>query len=730
MAGSFSSHPLYRRFRPLIWLGICFVAISFVTRLILLVMTGSGVPLNPLYWLYAFGVGLGYDLITFVYFAWPLVLFLWLVPSQPGRIAGWLRWVWYALTVVVLCAIVLGFLRWRYDANWMTAWPAVLPFLFVLPLAAFNYRSRVGQRVLYLFCLLLLFILLFTGAAELTFWNEFGTRFNFIAVDYLVYTTEVIGNIRESYPVARWLAMLAVAAIVIVVLSRRVLHTREDDSRFGHRSWVVLGWLVVTVVTVAAVNANMKNVTRNTYVNSLAGNGMYQFFAAYRNEQLNFHRFYKTLPDDKAYAMVRKLLKTPRSTYVSDDPHDLTRIIRNPGPEHDYNVVLITVESLSASYMGIFGNPEGLTPFLNKLAGESLFFDNAYANGTRTVRGLEAVTLSVPPTPGNSLIHQKHNEDLFALGRIFDAHGYVSDFVYGGYGQFDNMNYFFGHNGYQDIDRRDIPPTATIHSENVWGVADEDLYTLAMRQMDKIHAEGKPFFLHIMTTSNHRPYTWPKGRVDMPQGERGGAIKYTDWAIGDFIKRMQSKPYFKNTIFVITADHDGASSGSTRIPLNRYHIPLYFYAPAIIQPRVVHRLTAQIDVPPILLGLLNFNYRSRFFGYDVLHLPEGMERAFPSTYANLGYYHDGRLTILMPGEKIMQVIPNPKNGQTTPVKHVDKTLLDQAIAYYQVAYDEFDTGRMHWRANDGEPVPKLPASAASTPAAASSAAPSSAVSVN
>ncbi|HEX5959762.1 MAG TPA: sulfatase-like hydrolase/transferase [Rhodanobacteraceae bacterium] len=706
MQPSTSPNPLWQRFRPLIWLGACFLAISFVTRLTLLLMTGSGVPADPLYWLYAFGAGLGYDLVTFVYFAWPLVLFLWLVPAQRGRMAGWLRWLLYALALLAICAICLGFLRWRYDANWKTAWPVLLPFMFGLPLAAFTYRSRVGQWILYLFCLALVFMLLFTGAAELTFWNEFGTRFNFIAVDYLVYTSEVIGNITESYPVASWLAMLAAAAIAIVVLSRRSLRTSQDASRFGPRTLVVAGWLVVTVVTAFSVDASMKNMTRNTYVNALAGNGMYQFFAAFRNEQLNFHQFYRTLPDNEAYAIVRRLMKTPSSTFLNDDPHDLTRIIRNPGQERDLNVVLITVESLSAGYLGVFGNPGGLTPFLDGLAGKSLFFDHMYANGTRTVRGLEAVTLSVPPTPGNSLIHQQHNENLFSLGSIFNQHGYVSEFVYGGYGEFDNMNYFFAHNGYKDVDRRDIPPTATIHGANVWGVADEDLYTLAMGQMDKIHAEGKPFFLHIMTTSNHRPYTWPKGRVDMPQGKRAGAAKYTDWAIGDFIQRMQAKPYFADTVFVITADHCADSSGSTRIPVDRYHIPLFIYSPAHIAPRVVGNMMSQIDIAPTLLGLLHFNYRSRFFGYNVLDLHASKARAFPSTYANLGELHDGRLTILMPGRKVMQVKPDPETGTAVPYKQVDPTLLDQAIAYYQVAYDEFETGRMRWRPGDGTPVPK------------------------
>jgi phosphoglycerol transferase MdoB-like AlkP superfamily enzyme len=489
------SHALWQRFRPLIWLGICFVAISFITRTIMLAMAGSGVPPSPLYWLYVFGVGLGYDLITFVYFAWPLVLFLWLVPSRPGRLSGWLRWVLYALLVSALCAICLGFLRWHYNANWKTAWPAVLPFLFIIPFAAFTYGSRVGQWLLYVLCLGLLFALLFIGAADLTFWNEFGSRFNFVAVDYLVYTREVIGNIKQSYPVGRWLAMLAAGAIIIMLLSRRGLRTRGDTSHFGARSLVVAGWLVLTVATAWGINASMKNATGNAYVNQLAGNGIYQFFAAFRDQGLNFHRFYKNLPDAKAYAIVRKLMKTPDSTYVDNNRHDLTRIVRSAGEPHKRNVVVIVVESLSAKYMGSFGNPNGLTPFLDQLAGKSLFFDHMYANGTRTVRGLEAITLSIPPTPGNSLFHQKRNENLFSLGQVFDHHGYVSEFVYGGYAEFDNMDHFFSHNGYKVIDRRDIPSSTRIEAENVWGVPDEYLYTLAMRQMDKIHAQGKPFFM-------------------------------------------------------------------------------------------------------------------------------------------------------------------------------------------------------------------------------------------
>lgn len=725
MSSAFTpTSPLRQRFRPLLWLAITFVAISFVTRVVLLIMSGHEVPHTPLNLLYAFGVGFGYDLITYIYVAWPLVLFLWLVPTRRATVSGLGQWLLWALALALVYALCLGVLYALYRAHLGMTWPLVVLFLLVLPIPGFAYVSRGGQWALYGLALVLLYGLLFVAASELVFWNEFSVRFNFIAVDYLVYTTEVIGNIRESYPIGRWLALLVVGALVVFAIGRRGLRARDDGSRFWQRGRIVLLWLVLTAVSLAAVNGGMKDRTSNNYVNELAGNGIYQFFNAFRSSHLDYAKFYRTLPDDQAFRLVREGLKTPDATYINDDPHDLTRAIRRVGPERHLNVVLISVESLSGDYLGTFGNKENITPYLDSLVSQSLFFDNLYANGTRTVRGLEALSLSVPPTPGDSLLKEHNNENLLSLADIFNDRGYQSDFVYGGYGEFDNMNYFFSHNGYRTVDRRDIPKGATIHSENVWGVADEDLYTLALKQMDDAQAAGKPFFLHIMTTSNHRPYTFPAGRVSQANQTRAGAVAYTDWSIGDFIKRAREKSYFDDTVFVITADHCASSAGKTSVPINRYHVPLWIYAPKHIQPQRVERLMGQVDIAPTVLGLLNFSYRSRFFGYDLFQLEPGRERAFPATYEKLGYLHHDVLTVLEPQRKLEQMKPDYATGDATPITPQNENQIDQAIAYYQVASELFRHGGLARRPADStavEPLP-LPAPATSTPAPASSAA--------
>ncbi|WP_199099594.1 LTA synthase family protein [Dyella sp. ASV21] len=643
------SSPLRQRFRPLWWLAISYLLIGGVTRIALLFMSGSGVPMNPLYWAYAFGVGMAYDLLAFVYLAWPLVLYLWLVPRT-------------------------------------------------------IYLSRLGQWLLYAGGAVLLFGLMFVAASELVFWGEFGTRFNFIAVDYLVYTTEVIGNIRESYPLGTWISLLALATLVIVWLSRRGLRASDNGTRFWQRGKVALVWLLITVVTAVGIKGTYKDHSDNAYVNELAGNGVYEFFAAFRSSHLDYSRFYRSLPDDEAFKRVRERIKTPDATFISDDPRDLTREIRHAGPEKHLNVVLISIESFSADFLKEFGDKRDITPNMDALIGQSMFFDNLYANGTRTVRGLEALSLSVPPTPGDSIVKAHNNENLFSVADVFNDRGYQSDFVYGGYGYFDNMNYFFSHNGYRAVDRNDIAKGETIHHENVWGVADEDLYTLALKQMDEANAQGKPFFLHIMTTSNHRPFTVPANRVPQKNGTREAAVAYTDWSIADFIKRARAKAYFDDTIFVITADHCASSAGRTSVPINRYHIPLWIYAPKHIAPQRVTRQVSQIDIMPTVLGLLNFSYRSRFFGADIFQLEAGRERAFPATYEKLGYLHGPVLTVLEPQRKLEQVRPDFETGDAVPNTPVDESQVDDATAYYQVAAYLFKHGLLGRRKEDSTPV--------------------------
>lgn len=623
------------RFQFLFWMTAAFLGLSLVSRLGLTLMALASTPLSVPDLLYAFSVGLLYDLASFSHIALPVALWLSLFPQ-----------------------------RWLSSPLWRGA--------------------GLLMRLVSLAAMLVL------GASEWVFWEEFESRFNFIAVDYLVYTNEVIGNIRESYPLASWLSLCALAAAALTWLSLRL----PQPAWLGRlRRLPVLGLLVLLVALVSVgLNGQMKNQRDNRYANELAGSGLYSLFFAFRHNELDYKQFYVSLPRKTAGELVRAQLTTPEARFDDNDPLDLRRTISHEGPEKHLNVVLISVESLSGEYLDSLGlsSAKGLTPHLDQLASEGMLFTRLYATGNRTVRGLEALSLSVPPTPGQSIVRRPNNDGLFSLASVFNAKGYSSTYLYGGYGTFDNMSEFFGGNGYEVKDRLTLS-SDQITQENIWGVADEDLFAMTLRNLDRQHKTGAPFFAHVMTTSNHRPYTYPEHRIDIPSGSgRDGAVKYTDWAIGDFIRQARQHAWFKDTLFVIVADHCASSAGKTDLPVERYHIPLIIWSPEHIPARKVERLMSQIDIAPTLLGLLNFSYESQFMGVDVFATPTGPQRAFIATYQGLGYLKDDQLTVLMP-QKAPET--RPLNGQHLSAAAV-KTLQDEAVAWYQVASERFSSGLM------------------------------------
>ncbi|HET9978729.1 MAG TPA: LTA synthase family protein [Burkholderiaceae bacterium] len=625
----------------------------------------------------------------------------------PGRLR--LLWVLLLAFLAFSAAVRLGLAVFNAEASPLMPW-RLLPALgigalfdlgaatfFLLPLGLLVVlwpRGALGLRTTLLVLLLpLCGVLALVGAAEFTFWNEFASRFNFIAVDYLIYTSEVVGNIRESYDLPLLLTGVGLVALAIWVVLLRALEPHWRAPAPGRRASVLAAAVLLAAppLAVGVLDARYKEFSADAQANELAGNGYFDFWHAFWANEIDYERFYKTLPSQRALAALANELGAPR-LHVELSQRPFESEVKSEGPAKRLNVVLVSVESFSAEFMGAFGNRQGLTPRTDRLAGEGLLFTQVYATGTRTVRGLEALTLSVPPTPGHSIVKRPNNDRLFTVGEVFKDAGYEPLYLYGGYGYFDNMNAFFQGNGYTVIDRTALQ-AADVHFENIWGVADEDLFTLALRELDKRHAAGTKFFAHVMTTSNHRPFTYPDGRIDIPSKRgREGGVKYTDWALGDFIERAKAKPWFADTLFVIVADHTHKGRGKQELPPENYHIPLIFYAPGHVKPGRVDTLASQIDVAPTLLGLLNFSYRSKFFGHDILREGQRHPRALMANYQTVGYYEQGRIVELKPNGRTRVV--DAATGRIAPDDALSRELIDDTISYYQVAAQAFRRGEL------------------------------------
>ncbi|UCV08611.1 LTA synthase family protein [Dechloromonas denitrificans] len=570
---------------------------------------------------------------------------------------------------VLLVPLALGVLR-----DIPAAAVVASPWLVFELLFSAKWRDRLRRPLFAVY----LFTLLFVAVSEGIFWDEFSVRFNFIALDYLVFTTEVIGNIKESYPVGKIVAALAVLTAVVFWGLRRPLRQAlaVDVKRRSQLGWA-LGLLVVAWVS--AYKMAPPEFAANTYANELADNGWRSFLWAARQNKLNYRQFYATRPDGEVMTDLQRL---SGHGLVTATQQPVQKVAYKPAKQP--NVVVVMMESMSAEYMATFGNDEGLTPNLDRLAKEGLLFTRLYAAGTRTVRGLEALSAGLPPLPGKSVVRWPNITNLNTLGGALAARGWSPHFLYGGYGMFDNMNGYFAAQGYKVTDRTGFKD-GLIEFENVWGVADEHLFDQVLGEIDADAAAGRPFFGHIMTASNHVPFTYPEGRIDIPSpGKRRGGVKYADYAVGRFIEMAKQKPWFDNTIFVFVADHCASSAGKAKIPVHRYHIPAIVYAPKLIAPKRVDTLASQIDLVPTMLAMLGLQGDDHFVGRDILRMPPEEGRALLSTYQNLGYLKGDVMTVLEPRRKIetFKISADGKDAQPMPT---NPQLAEEAIAYFQGA---------------------------------------------
>ncbi|RKS96443.1 LTA synthase family protein [Chryseobacterium defluvii] len=557
-------------------------------------------------------------------------------------------------------------------------------FFFGLMLFLPTKRIKIRNVLYCIIISLYVLAIVFNAVSEYFFYNEFGVRYNFIAVDYLIYTNEVIGNIMESYPVAPlFIAIFIVTAGVTWFIYKKtkdeLLTLPNLKQKFGLLSMYIVSVGIGLVILPATEQIKSSNV----FANEIQANGIPKFYWAFTHNELDYFQFYSQIDQKQA-----------EKNFLSQYPqHSLTRNIISEQPELKKNVVLISIESLSADFMEHYGNTQKVTPFLDSLANQSLMFTNLYATGNRTVRGLEALTLCIPPTAGESIIKRDDNKNKFTTGSVFRSKGYDVKFLYGGYSYFDNMEDFFVGNGYDIVDRSSFKPEE-ITFANVWGVADEDMAKKAIQVMNKEAKSGKPFFNHWMTVSNHRPFTYPDGRIDIPGNakSRDGGVKYTDYSIRKFFEMAKKQDWYKNTVFVIIADHCASSAGKTELPMDKYRIPAMIFSEGFIQPQKFDQLMSQIDVMPTLFGMLNFNYKSKFLGQDVFK-PEFQPKAYIATYQDLGLIKDNHLTIISPVKKAKQYALLPEKNTLSPefnihydeklLKTPEQKLVNDAISAYQ-----------------------------------------------
>lgn len=622
----------------------------------------------------------------------------------------------YGLAAIVLAigSCLRAWLWWRYgsaagvDASVLPAIlaggllnDAIVALYLLLPLAAYLaflpdrwYASPVNRSILAAGSWLTVFALVFLAVAESYFFAEFDARFNLVAFDYLAYPTEVVGDVWAEYPVV--LVALAAGAIATVVTWRlqRLLRTGRQPNTFSRHRYPLLLHAAMVLAASTLWSTDTLSRSSNRVTNELVQNGLSSFMRAAQTSEIDYHAYYRSGDPAENLALIARELARGggRLTRLGEGRLDRAFPARAGGLGR-LNVVLVSIESFGAEFSRLHGSGRDLTPNFDEFAGRSLWFSNAYASGTRTVRGLEAFTSSIPPIPTVSILRRPGNEHVATWGAVMRSLGYRTSFLYGGYGYFDNMNYFFGHNGFDVVDRRSF---RSVRFENIWGVSDEDLFDHSLAYLDSVHASGKPFFSIIMTTSNHKPFTFRPGleRLGIPPegGGRAAGVRYADFALGEFLRHAKGHAWFDDTIFVVAADHGARVYGAEQIPLKTYEIPLLIYSPRHVEPKRLDELMTQIDIAPTVLGLLGLPYEAPFFGQDALRAPPQHRVAFFNHNHDVAIYRDGKMVVFGLKRAADTFRYDRATDRYAPAPR-DPELERLGIAYFQTAYELYEQHR-------------------------------------
>jgi phosphoglycerol transferase MdoB-like AlkP superfamily enzyme/membrane-associated PAP2 superfamily phosphatase len=578
-------------------------------------------------------------------------------PSRPSPVAQTLAVlrplaVPIAGTLAMLWLSRLGLAWWQADRiteaqAWTHVWQQGLRFdavltgmIWVLPAAitpwmALHRRSQRGWWVfLRWYGGLALLLVAFMELATPAFVAQYDSRPNYLFVEYLGYAREVGGTLLKDH----WPHLIATALLLPALAWAYARLSRPAQAPRPIRIWVALPLSALLFAALAlsargalghrAANPASVAVTSDHLVNELPLNSLYTVaYAIYQSRKSEAGVVYAELPRAQVIDTVRRETGLPASDFV-DDPASPTRhrqISLYPRTR-PLNLVIVLEESLGAEFVGRLGGLP-LTPNLDRLAGQGLWFENLYATGTRSVRGIEAVVAGFPPTSAVSTVKlAKSQRDFFTLANFLRQQGYESTFFYGGESHFDNMRSFFMGNGFDRVvEQKDMPAGAFI---GTWGASDGDLLDIAHRHFSQQPAD-KAFFGLVFTSSNHAPFEFPDAPIELyeqPRSTVNNAVKYADHALGRFFDQARQSAYWDNTLFLVVADHNSRVYGPSVIPIERFHIPGLILGGAVKTPERITTVASQIDLAPTLISLMGLSGEHPLIGRD---LSDPAQRARP-----------------------------------------------------------------------------------------------------
>lgn len=518
-----------------------------------------------------------------------------------------------------------------------------------LLLSLLSTRAMAARRLHVAWLTLFASLTLFIGVSELDFYREFHQRLNSLVFQYMQEDLgTVLSMLWNGFPVLRYLLAWALATLALAWLFLLLEQSTRPRARQPGLAWYWRGlvFILCLLLAVLAARGTLKQgpplrwgdafTTDSMFANHLGLNGTLTLVDAAKNS-FSSHRdnaWKASLPPAEALQTVREMLLGPHDALVDGNLAAVRRDFQPPqaGTLPIRHVVVILMESFAGRWVGALGSDANITPNFDRLSREGLLFTRMFSNGTHTHQGMFATMACFPNLPGFEYLMRtpEGGHQFSGLPQLLSARGYDDVYVYNGNFQWDNQSGFFSNQGMRNfVGREDF--VDPVFMDPTWGVSDQDMFARGAEELAKLDP-AKPFYALLQTLSNHTPYALPAQLPVPPVTDRGGAnqhltaMRYSDWALGQFFEKAKQAPYYKDTLFVIVGDHGFASGEQlTELDLFRFNVPLLLIAPGIQQQFGAQRDTVgtQLDVVPTIMGRLGGDVRHQCWGRDLLNLPAG-----------------------------------------------------------------------------------------------------------
>jgi len=522
---------------------------------------------------------------------------------------------------VAILTIIKSFIMGvRFDIV-ISGYILILPTLIFLTLEVIGYRSKPIKKFFFYWIFILFTIAFLVSTADIPYFNQFYDRFSVGAFEWMKSYKIVISMIFQEPKYFLFIIPFILLETVFYILLKKIFEQENKTQKinFFLNSFVSLLFLATVFLGIrgrieekSPIRIGTAYFSNNSFLNKLGLNPSFTLIRSYLDSKDEDNRVVKFMDDKLAIEMVQKNLGITKVQYNSPIAREVQPdIFLSTKP----NVILIIMESMSAAKMKRHGSAEELTPFLDSLSHNSIYFENIYTAGKHTFNGIFSTLFSFPALYRQHLMKTDIQYDGISTSLL--NNGYSTTYFTTHDSQFDNIEGFLRSNNFQNIISQSDYPVSEV--KTTLGVPDDFMFRFSIPKINELAEKENPFFVTFMTTSDHSPFYVPDYFKPKAKAIESQIVQYADWSLQQFIQLASKEAWFNDTIFVFVADHGAAIDAKYDIPLNYFHTPLIIYAPEIFMANEVHqKIGSQIDVYPTVMGLISQKYVNNTLGIDLL----------------------------------------------------------------------------------------------------------------